>query len=149
MDANLNAAGDTITVSRAQTVGVIDWHGQLVKFTDNTAVQRATLEQRASTASENLALATEVADDRSMAVVAGNMGSTVAGSFPGNQADEVWAAQVQLTLVDVAASAGKFDEVQFRHATDGGQASQDISYEVIEFGTGGSPPATRRVMVIS
>jgi hypothetical protein len=35
------------------------------------------------------------------------------------------------------------------HITWGSEADMDISWEVIEWDTGGAPPPTRRVMVIS
>jgi hypothetical protein len=39
--------------------------------------------------------------------------------------------------------------LRIEHSINGGEADNDISWEVVEWGTGGAPPVTRRVMVIS
>lgn len=144
VDATLTN-GTTVTVQRASSVGTIGWSGFVVEFADGTAVEHGTWNEASADGDENFTLATPVSFALGTAMLSGSMGSTTAGSFPGTAIADVVDAQCQLTLVDSDAG-GNFDELRIRHNTAGGEASNDISWQVIEWGTGvGSPP--RRVMV--
>lgn len=149
VDATLTD-GTTVTVQRESATGTIDWSGFAVEFTDGTTVQRATITgETGSPMPIDVTLATPVSLTMSTAIVAGNMGSTVTGSFPSTSSADMMDAQCQLTLRDSDAG-GDFDELRIQHDVTGGEADNDFSWEVIEWGTGGGePPATRRVMVIS
>jgi len=138
----------TITAQRHAADGVIDWHGFAIDFADDTAVEHGTISGQGATAQQDVTLTTPVSSTRSTAVISGNMGTTTTGSFPGAADTDVPDAHVQLTLRDSDAG-GDFDQVRVRHDTGGGEANNDISWQVVEWGTGGSPPASRRVMVIS
>jgi hypothetical protein len=145
IDATLTS-GTRIDVLRASTNGTVDWHGQLIEFTDGTAVQRNTWNETTSDGDENFTLTTPVSSTPqfSTAIVSGSMGSTTTGSFPDS---DVYPPQCQLTLVD-SDTGGDFDEIRIRHDTSGAPASNYISWEVIEWGTGAAG-GTRRVMVVS
>jgi hypothetical protein len=148
VDVTLDTGGQ-LTVQRVGTTGNIVWSGFLVKMADGTTVEHGTTVQATSLASEDETLATPVSLTRSIAIMSGNMGSTVCGSFTGEGLNPGQDAHVQLTLFDSDAG-DDFDTVQLRHDTSGGTTGNDISWQVIEWGTSEPPSgATRRVMVIS
>jgi hypothetical protein len=135
-----------VTVQRSGANEALEWSGFAVDFADGTTAQHGTIAEQVATASQDEAITTPVSLTRSTAILTGNMGSTVGGSFPSNTAGiDVADAQVQLTLRD-SDVGGNFDEVRVQHSTVGGEALNDISWSVIEWGEGGGP-AVRRVMV--
>ena len=125
----------TVTVQRANSTGTVDYAAQVVDMSDGTIVEHGTIVAQGATASQDETLTTSVDRTFSTAVIAGCMGSTVTGSFPGTAKNDMFDAQVQLTLQD-SDSGGDFDEVRVQHATIGGEASNDISWEVIQWGAG-------------
>ena len=149
VDVTLSTDGTTVTVERANATGTINWSGFVIEMSDGTSVQRDTWNEVTSDGDEIFTLGTPVSLTASMAVVTGNMGSTVTGSFQGTSASQVQDAQCQLTLQD-SDTGNNFDELRIRHNTDAGVGGNSISFEVIEWELDtGTPPATRRVMVIS
>ena len=130
---------NTVTATRVATTGTIDWSGFVVKTTDGTVVQRGNIPASDGSDDETLDPAVTVAD--SIASLSGSMGSTTGGSFPGTSISDVPDAMVTLTLIGSPTST----ILRAEHNTGVGV----VSWEVIEFGTGGGAPATRRVMVIS
>jgi hypothetical protein len=107
-------------------------------------VQRGTLSQSAATASEDVDI-TDMGSgwsDVAMVHTAGETGSFISGSFPGTEDTDCVDAHVAWTFVDS-------DTIQAQHNTGGGEASQDISWEVILWGDASGGEAPRRVMVIA
>jgi len=136
-----------VTVQRAAADGAIEWSGFAVDFADGSSVQRGTITGQGATASQSVTLTAPVSLARSTAMLSGNMGGTTGGSFPGTEDSDVMDAQVQLTLED-SDTGGNFDTLNVRHNNVAGEADNDISWQVVEWGTGAvSPP--RRVMVIT
>lgn len=146
---DITLTSDTqLDVQRAGATGTIDWHGFVVEMADGTSVQHGTISGQGATGDQDVSIPTPVSLTRSIAILAGNMGSTCGGSFPGAEDSDIADAQVQLTLED-SDTGGDFDNLNVRHFTDAGEADNDISWQVIEWGTGGGSPPTRRVMVVS
>ena len=132
-----------INVQRASATGVIDWSGFAIKTTDGTKVQRATISaETGSPMPINVTLSPAIVDARSMAISPGNMGSTCVGSFPSAVSDtgDLMDGMSGMKLTTTT-------NLQIEHLTNGGEADNDISWEVIEWGTGGAGTAPRRVMV--
>ena len=88
---------------------------------DDTAVERGTIAAQGSTALEDVTLTTPVSFTRGQAFMSGCMGSTVTGSFPGQDTSDMIDAQCQLTLRD-SDVGGDFDELRVQHSTSGGEA---------------------------
>lgn len=146
---DITLTSDTVvTAQRANADGTLDWHGFAIDFGTGTSVQHDTWNETSADGDEYITLGTPVSFARSMAVISGHGSTPCQGSFPGTVVADVPDAQVQLTLND-SDSGGNFDRVHIQHDTTGGEASNDISFCVIEFeelaGGGGS----RRVMVVS
>ena len=131
-----------VDIARETGNGTIDWSGFVVETTDGTTVEHGTIVGQGATSDQDVTLATAVSLTRSMAMFPGNMGSTVHGTFTGTAGIDVRDAQVQLTLEDTGGPA-TFDNLNVRHSTDGAETGQDISWHVIEWGTGGAAPAPR------
>jgi len=133
---------DTVTVTRNGTNGTVTWNGFAVTITTGN-VQRGTIVAQGATASQDVTI-TAVDLDFAMAVHAGNNGNVVGGSFPGAVTtlpnEEKADALVTLELVDSTT-------LRVKHGVSGSEADNDISWEVVEWETGGAGPAPRRVMV--
>ena len=139
---NITLTEDLVTILRADDTGVLDWSGFLVTMTDGTTVQRG-VEVDADDAVP--ITITEVTIAESMAILEGATGSMNGGSFQGATAAHRPDSVVELNLPG-ATTTTTLNMERDISASDPGN---DISWEVIEWGTGGAPPATRRVMVIS
>jgi hypothetical protein len=137
----------TITAQRDGATGTIDWHGFAVTMLDGTTVQRETFTQSAATTPDDRTIPTPVSPTRSMAIMAGNNASTCGGSFPGVVAADVLDAHVSLVLQDSGAGGGNFDEVRVEHGISGGEADNDISWEVVQWAAGAPPGSVRRMLV--
>lgn len=140
---NVTLTENTVTATRAGTTGTVDWSGFLVKMTDGTSVQRGTISAQGATASDPQTITSVTVAD-SIAIIAGSMGSTAGGSFPGSDTSDVHDAHVALSFSGSPTST----TLDVKHATGGNEADNDISWEVIEWGSGAAGPA-RRVMVVS
>ena len=138
----------TVTVSRVGTTGVIDWTGHVVTTADGTTVQRATRTQSTATAQDDVTLGTPVDDTMSMVNITGNLSGVGGGSFSGTAEEAIQSGQVGVLLQDSDAG-GNFDELRIEHDIEDATTPAVISWEVVEWGTGGGAPARRRVMVIS
>jgi hypothetical protein len=141
VDAALTA-DDTVTVQRTSASGRIDGTWYTVEFDSagDESVYRNTISAQAATSpdTDSPTSGTWVSAN-SMAHVAGATGSFVTGSFPGEDGADCPDAHCALTITGTA-------EVTVEHSTAGGEADNDISWEVIEWDVEGGP-AARRVMV--
>jgi len=143
----LESDGSTVTVTRKGTDGTLNWHGFAITIAEGK-VQRGTISAQGATASQDVTI--DAVDlDYAMAVHAGNNGNVVGGAFPSavdsatGPNDDKPDALVTLELVNTTT-------LRVKHSTGGGEADNDISWEVVEWAGYGSTPATpRRVMVIT
>lgn len=136
----------TVTAQRAiaTAAGAIDWSGFVVEFASggNENVYRNTLAWTTSEASKtNVTITGGPVSDTAdcMVHVAGSPGTVGTGSFPGVDSDDTPDAFTAWTFTSTSA-------LTVTHNTIGGEADQDISWEVIEWDVSAAP---RRVMVIS
>ena len=104
-------------------------------------VQHGSLTQSTSVASQSIDI-TAVDEDASLVMATGLPGNMGGGSFP-RTSDERGDVFCAWDFVDT-------DTIRVQHGTVGGDADNDLTWQVIEWETTGTPPATgRRVMVIS
>lgn len=123
-----------------------DVTAMIVEFTGSESVQRGILEQNAATASENVTIS-EVDTTIAMPYLCGHGSRN--GAFPGTDHTTTPGGFVGADFDNIVADAST--DLRLRHSTDGGDADNDIAWQVIEWdATGYTPPASsRRVMVIS
>ncbi len=138
------ASATSITADRQANFDDLYAVAQVVTFDAGNAatVRRGTLNQAAATASENIDI-TDLGSgfaDVAMIHSTASTGSFTSGSFPGALVTDPVDAHCAWTFVDS-------DTINIQHNTDGGEASQDISWEVILWGDAAGGPAPRRVMV--
>lgn len=138
IDAKLNTAGDTVTLTRTGTTAAITYHGQLVEMADGTSVQRDTQSMGAGDQQDDVALVSSVDDTRSMAIRAGNMGHYTSGNLSGTASSDVPDGFISMRVL----SGG--DDVRIEKSNSGNEAA-DISWEVVEWDIATVGP--RRVMV--
>jgi hypothetical protein len=65
------------------------------------------------------------------------------------QSENVTPATIDFVDIFCALKLTADDTVSVDHSTEGAETDIDVSWEVIEWDTGGAPAPTRRVMVIS
>ena len=105
-------------------------------------VQHGTRAQVTSIASDSFDI-TSVDRTRSLVHPTSNPGCFTNGSFPGTSADDTNDAFCAWDFVDD-------DTIRVQHSTAGGEASNDLTWQVIEWElTAAGPAPSRRVMVIS
>jgi hypothetical protein len=142
IDAKLNTAGDTVTLTRTGTNGAITYHGQLVEMADDTSVQRDTQSMGAGDQQDDVALGASVDDTKSMAIRSGNMGYYTSGNLSGTASSDVPDGWISMRVL----SGG--DDVRIEKSNSGNEAA-DISWQVIEWDVGGTPPAAPRRIFVS
>ena len=103
---------------------------------------------RIQPAQDDVTLGTPVDDTMSMVNITGNLSGVGGGSFSGTAEEAIQSGQVGVLLQDSDAG-GNFDELRIEHDIEDATTPAVISWEVVEWGTGGGAPPTRRVMVIS
>ena len=135
-----------IDVQRGSSQQTIDWHGFVIEMADGTTVEHHAILDDTPSATIDVDLTTPVSFTRGHAMLQGTMGSTDSGSFYGASDINVLDSMVQLTLRD-SDTGGDFDQVRVTHDVDGSTTPNDISFQVIEWGTGAAG-GTRRVMVV-
>jgi hypothetical protein len=126
-----------VSLQRAGTGGDINWSGFAVTMTDATMVQRDTLVQSSADVSETVEI---TAVTNGWVHMAGSAGSLTGGSFAGTAAEDVPDAFCAWDFVDS-------DTIQVTKFTGGGEADNDLSWEVIDWAIGAGQPPARRVMV--
>lgn len=133
-------SGTTVTVERAGTTGALTFHGQLIKFTDGTTIERGTRTQATSIAQDDITVS--LSDfTNCLPILAGQMGNSFGGgTFSGTSAADVTDSFISLLLTSNT-------NLRIEKDTAGGESGHDISWEVAEFGGGGA--VARRVMVVS
>jgi len=100
------------------------WSGFLVEMNDGTFVQRGTIAGQGATVSENVDV--DYFSSNAMLILPGNMGGGSGGSFPGQTAADLVDAHVSLSYADS-------DTITVSHSTDGGEADNDISWELVQW----------------
>ena len=139
-------SGTRIDIQRASVTSTVDWHGFVIEMNDGTTVQHYDILDDTPLAQTDVTLTTPVSKTRSTATLQGLMGSHTGGSFYEHSGNSAVDSFVQLTLRDSDAG-GDFDEVRVTHLNLNSTAPNDISFQVIEWGTGAAG-GTRRVMVV-
>jgi hypothetical protein len=141
--------GTTVTAQRHASASggdvTLSYTGYAITFDagNNAAIQRGTLNQVAADPSASIDI-TEVDPDEAMVLSAGCISVLHAGSWDGTTNEDNIDAQPAWDFTD------GYTKVRCQHIVSSAAAdNQDISWEVIEWGIGGAPPTTRRVMVIS
>lgn len=126
---------------RADATGSNQFAVQAVEFDSGGAedVQRGTTNQSTADASEDIDI-TAADLDLAMAWTPAHSSCRNA-SFPGSSNADLPDAQVALTFVDT-------DTIRLQHWTGGGEADNDIAWEVVEWELNAAA-TTRRVMIIS
>jgi hypothetical protein len=135
---DLTLSTNSVDALRGVGTDVIDWSGFVVKMLDGTLVERGIKSDWSQTASVTQSLTTVTSTD-AMAILPGSFGSTVGGSFTGNGNSDVPPAFVGLDFSDSTT-------VRLQHRVLASENLNDVSWEVVQWDTGGAPP-TRRVMV--
>ena len=117
----------TVTIQRDSTGGAIVYTGYVVEFADSGVgnVQRGTITGQGATASQSIDI-TAVNLDYSWVHTAGNNSYHSSGSFPGTGTSDNADSQCAWDFVDT-------DTIRVQHSTNGAEADNDISWEVIEF----------------
>lgn len=117
----------TITVQRNGSTGTIVWTGYAISFAAGGAetIQRGTITAQGATASQNVSITT-VDSNLAMVQNAGNVSAFKSGSFPGAGSSDNSDAQCAWDFVDTST-------IRVQHNTSGGEANNDISWEVIEW----------------
>ncbi len=106
-------------------------------------VQHGSLTESASPTVPTTVEITAVDEGRSVVMATGLPGNMGGGSFPGTASADVQDAFCAWDFVDT-------DTIQVTHSTGGGEASNDLTWQVIEWElTAGAPATPRRVMVVS
>jgi hypothetical protein len=138
------ANATTITVTRKGTQDPITWSGYAVTLGWDS-VQRGTISNNSS-GNPTVNLTTggyhSVDPDTSMAIVAGNMRSHSSGCFSGTDSEDGSDCYCAFTFEDSGAT------LRMQRNTAGADNTNDISWEIVEWDTGGEPPA-RRVFVVT
>jgi hypothetical protein len=125
--------------------GVIDWAGFVVELNGSENVYRGTLTTSASSPDPagHTAIGATVTEADSWVHTAGHTGILGGGAHTDDSnSNDVPGAFCAWTFFSST-------QIDCEHDTTGGQTGGSVSWEVIEWDTGGAPPATRRVMVIS
>ena len=141
VDISLDSGGAGITGQRDGTSGRIDGAWYTVEFSGNENVYRGTLTGQGATSPYTDTISTAVVMANSTVHTAGH-GMPTSGSFPGSATTDVPDAMCALTISTTT-------QVSIAHDTTGGEASNDISWEVIEWDVVAAPAASRRVWVVS
>ena len=142
VDCSLDSDGLGITAQRTGTTGRIDGAWYTVEFSGNEDVYHETFTGDASTPYTRSIGATLGYTENSIVLCEGKSSNT-SGSFPGAGATDVPDAYCRFQLPSTT-------QVSIAHDIDGGEASNDITWGVIEFDMPApQAPETRRVMVIS
>lgn len=117
----------TVTIQRAAGGGNIVYTGYAIEFAGGGAevVQRGQIAAQGSTASQNVEI-TAVDLDVAMVQAAGSPQSWKNGSFPGSGSSDNADPFCGWDFVDL-------DTIRVQHSTNGGEASNDLSWEVIEW----------------
>jgi hypothetical protein len=134
----------TITAERKGSGFELTIGCQLVEFSGLEEVTRGLTTQSSALYQDTESVSVTAAN--SMAIISGNLGATVGGSFPGaTSSDNIEDAFVALTLTDTV--------LTLTHATSpgppnegDGAADNDIAWEVVQWDLGSTGP-TRRVLV--
>ncbi len=114
----------TIRVRRAGTTGIIVATVFAIEFSGDEGVQRGLIEGQGSVASENVDI---TAVNLTWASVMSPSGTSHKNaSFPGVGSSDNSDSMIGLDFVDT-------DTIRVRHSTDGGEADNDISWEVVEW----------------
>ena len=146
VDVRLESNGTTITVERYGTQGAIEWNGHAVTMSGaNAKVQRGTIanESAGDTTVDLTAGGYTSAGTGAAAHAAGSMASSGCGAFASDSGNQAGDAYCAFALEDGG------DTLRMQRYSSGDNTNK-ISWEVIEWDTGGAePPATRRVMVIT
>lgn len=115
----------TVTVQRAEAGGNIVYTGYAIEFAagGNESVQRGQIAAQGATASQNVDI---TAVDLTVAMVqaAGSPQSWKHGSFPGSGSSDNCDAFCAWDFVDS-------DTIRVQHTTSGGEASNDLAWEVV------------------
>lgn len=117
----------TVTVQRAAAGGNIVYTGYAVEFAGggDETVQRGQIAAQGATASQSVDI-TAVDLDIAMVQAAGGPQSWKNGSFPGSGSSDNGDAFCAWDFVDT-------DTIRVQHTTSGGEASNDLAWEVIEW----------------
>lgn len=117
----------TVTVQRAAAGGNIVYTGYAIEFAagGDETVQRGQIAAQGATASQNVDI-TAVTLDVAMVQAAGSPQSWKNGSFPGSGSSDNCDAFCAWDFVDL-------DTIRVQHTTSGGEASNDLAWEVIEW----------------
>ncbi len=118
----------TITVQRNGTGGTIVWTGHAIEFAGggDENVQRGQIAAQGATASQNVTV-TSVDLTEAMVNNAGHNGASFKhNSFPGGGSSDNSDSQCGWDFVDATT-------IRVQHSTGGGEASNDLSWEVVEW----------------
>lgn len=118
----------TVTIQRTTGGGNIVYTGYAVEFAagGDETVQRGQIAAQGATASQNVSGLTAVDLDVAMVHAAGSPMSWKNGSFPGSGSSDNCDAFCAWDFVNTTT-------IRVQHTTSGGEASNDLSWEVIEW----------------
>ena len=134
----------SVNMTRVTAAGDNIYKGFVVTFTGDESVQRGTLTQSTSVATQDVTLGTSVTESECWVHATGQLGTMCAGSFPGVDSQNPPDAFCTWTFV----GTGDTSTIRVTHSVNGAEASNILPWEVVDW-FGAAPPATRRVMVIT
>ena len=139
--ASLNTAGDTVTVERQSTSYDLNFHGQLIQFSDNTTVDRGAILSQGDLDSQDVSVSVDL--NTAMAVAPGHMGHYLScASNGGSLLYSTASSMAAMSFPDAST-------LRVQRNSDSTVTSTDIGWEIVNWDTGGGTTTTRRFMVTS
>ncbi len=139
---DVGAGADTVTLDVVSTSNSIVYTGYAVELTGSTVTHGSVTSVTAETQHD---ITVDVDSSVALPIISGNDGTTTQGTFPSTTSSDNDMADASLR-----AQVTSDTNLQVLKLDVGGETNYTFHWSIIEWDTGGAPPATpRRVMVVS